>query len=97
MWSAPGRRSGPASPPPRAARENASGRALTGPPTPSPTADATGPVAPAARARRGGILPGLGAFQLFDGVVDHKLLRLHQIGPTACAESRRPWLVAGGW
>jgi uncharacterized membrane protein len=27
----------------------------------------------------GGFLLGLGAFQLFDGVVDHKLLRLHQI------------------
>ncbi|MFD7701786.1 DUF2243 domain-containing protein [Streptomyces caelestis] len=28
---------------------------------------------------RGGFLLGLGAFQVFDGVVDHKLLRLHQI------------------
>nr|WP_308409113.1 DUF2243 domain-containing protein [Streptomyces sp. AC558_RSS880] len=27
----------------------------------------------------GGIFLGLGAFQVFDGVVDHKLLRLHQI------------------
>ncbi len=26
-----------------------------------------------------GVLLGLGAFQLFDGVVDHKLLRLHQV------------------
>ncbi|MFF4983626.1 DUF2243 domain-containing protein [Streptomyces sp. NPDC001046] len=26
-----------------------------------------------------GFLLGLGAFQLFDGIVDHKLLRLHQI------------------
>ncbi|NYI05053.1 DUF2243 domain-containing protein [Allostreptomyces psammosilenae] len=26
-----------------------------------------------------GVLLGLGAFQLFDGIVDHKLLRLHQI------------------
>ncbi|MET9799647.1 DUF2243 domain-containing protein [Streptomyces sp. NPDC006368] len=26
-----------------------------------------------------GLFLGLGAFQLFDGVVDHKLLRLHQI------------------
>ncbi|MEV7072438.1 DUF2243 domain-containing protein [Streptomyces sp. NPDC093990] len=26
-----------------------------------------------------GLLLGMGAFQLFDGVVDHKLLRLHQI------------------
>ncbi|MEU0275856.1 DUF2243 domain-containing protein [Streptomyces sp. NPDC006307] len=28
---------------------------------------------------RAGFVLGLGAFQLFDGVVDHKLLRLHQI------------------
>ncbi|MFF5158307.1 DUF2243 domain-containing protein [Streptomyces sp. NPDC000348] len=28
---------------------------------------------------RGGFLLGLGVFQVFDGVVDHKLLRLHQI------------------
>ncbi|MGW7054686.1 DUF2243 domain-containing protein [Streptomyces sp. NPDC054887] len=28
---------------------------------------------------RAGLFLGLGAFQLFDGVVDHKLLRLHQI------------------
>ncbi|MFE9772005.1 DUF2243 domain-containing protein [Streptomyces sp. NPDC005931] len=28
---------------------------------------------------RAGFLLGLGAFQLFDGIVDHKLLRLHQI------------------
>ncbi|MFF8032877.1 MULTISPECIES: DUF2243 domain-containing protein [unclassified Streptomyces] len=28
---------------------------------------------------RGGFLLGAGAFQLFDGIVDHKLLRLHQI------------------
>ncbi|CAL9330625.1 DUF2243 domain-containing protein [Streptomyces sp. enrichment culture] len=28
---------------------------------------------------RAGFLLGLGGFQLFDGVVDHKLLRLHQI------------------
>ncbi len=26
-----------------------------------------------------GLFLGLGAFQLFDGIVDHKLLRLHQI------------------
>lgn len=26
-----------------------------------------------------GLLIGLGSFQLFDGVVDHKLLRLHQV------------------
>ncbi|MEY7978606.1 DUF2243 domain-containing protein [Streptomyces pilosus] len=28
---------------------------------------------------RAGLFLGLGAFQLFDGIVDHKLLRLHQI------------------
>ncbi|WP_093802796.1 DUF2243 domain-containing protein [Streptomyces sp. Wb2n-11] len=28
---------------------------------------------------RAGLVLGMGAFQLFDGVVDHKLLRLHQI------------------
>lgn len=28
---------------------------------------------------RAGLFLGMGAFQLFDGVVDHKLLRLHQI------------------
>jgi uncharacterized membrane protein len=28
---------------------------------------------------RAGFVLGLGAFQLFDGIVDHKLLRLHQI------------------
>jgi len=27
----------------------------------------------------GGLLIGAGAFQLFDGIVDHKLLRLHQV------------------
>lgn len=27
----------------------------------------------------GGFFLGLGAFQLFDGLIDHKLLRLHQI------------------
>ncbi|MFI7577706.1 DUF2243 domain-containing protein [Micromonospora sp. NPDC049497] len=31
------------------------------------------------RAAWGGFLLGAGAFQLFDGVVDHKVLRLHQI------------------
>ncbi len=33
----------------------------------------------APRHARAGFLLGLGAFQLFDGIVDHKLLRLHQI------------------
>ncbi|MFF9777904.1 DUF2243 domain-containing protein [Streptomyces sp. NPDC013978] len=33
----------------------------------------------AAAHARAGLFIGLGAFQLFDGVVDHKLLRLHQI------------------
>jgi uncharacterized membrane protein len=28
---------------------------------------------------RAGLFLGLGAFQLFDGIVDHKLLRLHRI------------------
>ncbi|GGK42121.1 membrane protein [Pilimelia terevasa] len=31
------------------------------------------------RAGWGGLLLGAGGFQLFDGVVDHKVLRLHQI------------------
>lgn len=31
------------------------------------------------RAGWGGLLAGAGAFQLFDGLVHHKLLRLHQI------------------
>ncbi|MEV0880988.1 DUF2243 domain-containing protein [Micromonospora echinofusca] len=31
------------------------------------------------RAAWGGFLLGAGAFQLFDGIVDHKVLRLHQI------------------
>ncbi len=26
-----------------------------------------------------GLLPGLGAFQLFDGIIDYKALRLHQV------------------
>jgi uncharacterized membrane protein len=29
----------------------------------------------------GGILARFGGFNLFDGVVDHRLLRLHQIRP----------------
>ena len=33
----------------------------------------------ARRSARAGFVLGLGAFQLFDGVVDHKLLRLHQV------------------
>lgn len=28
---------------------------------------------------RAGLLLGMGGFQLFDGIVDHKLLRLHQV------------------
>lgn len=31
------------------------------------------------RAALGGFLAGAGAFQLFDGLVDHKVLRVHQI------------------
>jgi uncharacterized membrane protein len=33
----------------------------------------------APRSAWGGLLLGAGAFQLFDGVVDHKVLRLHQV------------------
>jgi uncharacterized membrane protein len=33
----------------------------------------------AAGAARGGFLLGVGGFQLFDGLVDHKVLRVHQI------------------
>ncbi len=33
----------------------------------------------AGRALTGGILLGAGAFQLYDGTIQHKLLRLHQI------------------
>lgn len=33
----------------------------------------------APRSARAGFVLGAGAFQLFDGIVDHKLLRLHQI------------------
>ncbi len=33
----------------------------------------------ARRSAVAGFVTGLGAFQLFDGVVDHKLLRLHQV------------------
>ncbi|WP_207915524.1 DUF2243 domain-containing protein [Micromonospora sp. 15K316] len=33
----------------------------------------------APRAAWGGFLLGAGAFQLFDGIIDHKVLRLHQI------------------
>lgn len=33
----------------------------------------------APRSARAGFALGLGGFQLFDGIVDHKLLRLHQV------------------
>lgn len=33
----------------------------------------------ASRWARAGFFYGLGAFQLFDGIIDHKFLRLHQI------------------
>ena len=33
----------------------------------------------AARSAWAGVLIGAGAFQLFDGIVDHKLLRVHQV------------------
>jgi uncharacterized membrane protein len=41
----------------------------------------SGPVERWGRRGWGGILAGFGAFNLFDGVVDHKLLRLHQVRP----------------
>jgi uncharacterized membrane protein len=44
-------------------------------------ASKAGPVERWGRRGRGGILAGFGSFNLFDGVVDHKLLRLHQIRP----------------
>jgi uncharacterized membrane protein len=43
--------------------------------------ETTGPVDRWGRRGWGGILVGFGGFNLFDGVVDHKLLRLHQIRP----------------
>ena len=43
--------------------------------------EAAGPVARWGRRTWGAILAGFGGFNLFDGVVDHKLLRLHQIRP----------------
>ncbi len=41
--------------------------------------ETAGPVERWGRRGWGGILAGFGAFNLFDGVVDHKLLGLHQI------------------
>jgi uncharacterized membrane protein len=35
----------------------------------------------------GGILAGLGGFNLYDGVVQHKLLRLHQVREGAHPET----------
>jgi uncharacterized membrane protein len=43
--------------------------------------ETAGPVAGWGRHRWGAILAGFGGFNLFDGVVDHKLLGLHQIRP----------------
>ena len=43
--------------------------------------ETAGPVAHWGRRRWGAILAGFGGFNLFDGVVDHKLLRLHQVRP----------------
>jgi uncharacterized membrane protein len=43
--------------------------------------ETAGPVERWGRGVWGGILAGFGGFNLFDGVVDHKLLRLHQIRP----------------
>lgn len=42
-------------------------------------ADARRAGALARRSAVAGFVTGLGAFQLFDGLVDHKLLRLHQV------------------
>lgn len=41
--------------------------------------ETAGPVERWGRRGWGGILAGFGAFNLFDGVVDHKLLGVHQI------------------
>src|SRR5690606_5785980 len=54
---------------------------------------------------RAGLLLGMGGFQLFDGIVDHKLLRLHQVRygvellPHALAGSLRGLvlLLIGAW
>jgi uncharacterized membrane protein len=43
--------------------------------------ETAGPVAGWGRHTWGAILAGFGGFNLFDGVVDHKLLRVHQIRP----------------
>jgi uncharacterized membrane protein len=43
--------------------------------------ETAGPVAHWGRPTWGAILAGFGGFNLFDGVVDHKLLRVHQIRP----------------
>jgi uncharacterized membrane protein len=45
----------------------------------------------------GGFFLGLGAFQLFDGLVDHKLLRLHQVryGVENPFAYDLAWIIAG--
>ena len=47
----------------------------------------------ASRVFWGGILLGAGAFQLFDGVVNHKLLRLHPVRVGA----ENLWLYDAAW
>ncbi|HEX7003898.1 MAG TPA: DUF2243 domain-containing protein [Trueperaceae bacterium] len=48
---------------------------------------------PGSRAFWGGILTGAGGFQLFDGTVDHKLLKLHQVRMGA----ENLWLYDATW
>ena len=55
-------------------------------------AERAGPVRGWGRRVWGGILAGFGGFNLLDGLVDHKLLRLHQIRPEAA--SQLPYDVA---
>jgi uncharacterized membrane protein len=46
----------------------------------------------------GGFFLGLGAFQLFDGLVDHKVLRVHQVryGVDDLLPYDLAWNIAGG-
>ncbi|MEJ5868526.1 DUF2243 domain-containing protein [Pseudokineococcus sp. 5B2Z-1] len=41
----------------------------------------------------GAVLAGVGGFQLFDGVVDHKLLRIHQVRYDVAAL----WVYDAAW
>jgi uncharacterized membrane protein len=47
---------------------------------------------PTARGWTAGILLGMGAFQLWDGTINHKVLRLHEIRP-----GHSPWPYDAGW